>query len=140
MQSFATHRRLNPIYHFIAMPIFLANFGVAAVHLYREPSASSAWLLVVAFGMIAILGVGRLQSLMLQDRIIRLEERIRLQALAPDLAGKLDQLGKREVAALRFASDEELPALARRVFAGEFASNGAIKRAVNKWRADHMRV
>ena len=140
MQSYANHRRVNPLYHFVAMPIFVINFGIAAVHLYRAPSASSAWLLVVAFGLIAILGVGRLQSLMVQDRIIRLEERLRLQALAPELAGRLDQLNKRQVAALRFASDEELPGLARRVFAGEFPTNGDIKRAVTTWRPDHMRV
>ena len=140
MQSYANHRRVNPLYHFVAVPIFVINFGVAAVHLYRNPSASAAWLLVMAFGMLAVLGVGRMQAVMVQDRIIRLEERLRLQALAPELAGQLDRLSRRQVAALRFAGDEELPALARRVFAGEFATNGDIKRAVTSWRPDHMRV
>lgn len=140
MQDYDSHRRFNPLYHFVALPIFIINFGVAAYHLYRVPSAESAWLLVVAFGLVAILGVGRLQAVMTQDRIIRLEERLRLQVLAPALAGRLDQLTRRQVAALRFASDEELPALAERVFAGEFATNGDIKRAVARWRPDHMRV
>jgi hypothetical protein len=140
MQDYASHRRFNPLYHFVAMPIFIVNFGVAAYHFFQAPSAASAWLLVVAFGMIAILGVGRLQALVTQDRIIRLEERLRLQALAPELARHVDGLTKRQVAALRFASDDELPELARRVVAGEFDSGGAIKRAVSNWRADHMRV
>lgn len=140
MQDYSTHRRFNPLYHFVAMPIFIVNFGVAAYHLYRVPTPESAWLLVVAFGMLAMLGVGRLQALMTQDRIIRLEERLRLQSLAPALAGQVDRLSKRQVAALRFASDAELPELARRVLAGEFDSGGAIKRAVSDWRPDHMRV
>jgi hypothetical protein len=140
MQDYATHRRLNPLYHFIAFPIFTANLVVTGIHLFRAPGPSTGWAFVVAFGMIAMLGVGRLQSLMVQDRIIRLEERLRLQALAPAFAGQIDRLNKRQVAALRFASDAELPDLARRVFAGEFATGGAIKRAVSQWRADHMRV
>ena len=140
MQDYATHRRLNPLYHFIALPIFTATLVVTGIHLFRAPSPSTGWAFVVAFGMIAMLGVGRLQALMVQDRIIRLEERLRLQALAPAFAGQIDRLNKRQVAALRFASDAELPDLARRVFAGEFATGGAIKRAVSQWRADHMRV
>lgn len=140
MQDYGSHRRLSPLYHFVAMPIFVINFGVAAVHLYREPSLATFWLVVVAFGLIAALGAGRVQALMVQDRIIRLEERLRFQALVPELTGEIDQLSRRQVAALRFASDEELPALARRVLAGEFPTNGHIKRAVTTWRADYMRV
>jgi hypothetical protein len=140
MQTYATHRRFSPLYHFVALPIFIVNFGVAAVHLFREPSLTSFWLVVVAFGLVAAIGAGRLQVITLQDRIIRLEERLRVQAQAPELAGQIGQLSRRQVAALRFASDEELPDLARRVLAGEFPTNGDIKRAVTDWRADHMRV
>lgn len=140
MQDYASHRRLNPLYHFVAFPIFAANLVVTGIHLFRQPSGTTVWFFVVAFGMLAMLGNGRLQSLMVQDRIIRLEERLRLQALAPEFAGQVDKLNKRQVAALRFASDTELPDLARRVFAGEFASGGEIKRAVIQWRPDHMRV
>ena len=141
MQTYATHRRFNPPYHFILVPILLANFVMSAVHLVRQPSWPAAWLLVLAFGLALIVGLMRTHSLTVQDRIIRLEERLRLMALAPELAGKFDQLNKRQVAALRFASDAELPGLARRVLAGEFATGGDdIKRAVAQWRADHMRV
>jgi hypothetical protein len=140
MQSYATHRRFNPLYHFIAFPIFAVNLVVTGIHLFRAPDATSAWAFVVAFGMLAMLGVGRIQALTVQDRIIRLEERLRLQAIAPALAEQVAKLDKRQVAALRFASDAELPELARRVLAGEFASGGDIKRAVATWRADHLRV
>lgn len=140
MQDYATHRRFNPLYHFITFPIFAANLVIAGIHLFREPGATTGWAFVVAFGLLAMLGVGRTQALMTQDRIIRLEERLRLQALAPALAGQVDKLNKRQLAALRFASDAELPELARRVLAGEFASSGDIKRAVTTWRPDHMRV
>jgi hypothetical protein len=140
MQTYASHRRFNPLYHFIAFPIFAANLVVTGIHVFRAPGATTGWAFVVAFGMLAMLGVGRVQALMVQDRLIRLEERLRLQALAPELAGQVEKLNKRQVAALRFASDAELPELARRVFAGEFASGGDIKRAVTTWRPDHMRV
>jgi hypothetical protein len=140
MQDYTTHRRFNPLYHFIAFPIFAVNLVVTGLHLVRAPDAATGWAFVVAFGLLAMLGVGRTQALMTQDRIIRLEERLRLQALAPEFAGKGEKLTKRQVAALRFASDVELPELARRVFAGELASGGEIKRAVSSWRADHMRV
>jgi len=140
MQDYATHRRFNPLYHFVAFPIFAANLVMAAMRLIRAPDATTAWAVVVAFGLVIMLGVGRSQALMMQDRIIRLEERLRLQALAPAFAGQVEKLTKRQVAALRFASDAELPELARRVFAGELASGGDIKRAVTSWRGDHMRV
>ena len=141
MQTYATHRRFNPPYHFILVPIFLANFVMSAVHLVRQPSWPAAWMLVLAFGMVLMAGLLRTHALVNQDRIIRLEERLRLMALAPELGGKFDQLNKRQVVALRFASDAELPGLARRVLAGEFATGGDdIKRAAAQWRADHMRV
>ena len=140
MQTYATHRRFNPLFHFVAMPIFMVNLVLAAIHLYRQPSATSAWLLVVAFGLVLVLGVSRQQAVTVQDRVIRLEERLRLQAIAPDLAAKIGQLNRRQLVALRFASDAELPGLARRVLAGEFAKPGDIKRAVTTWRPDHLRV
>jgi len=140
MQDYATHRRFNPLYHFIAFPILAANLVITGIHLFRAPDAGTGWSFVVAFGLLAMLGVGRTQALMTQDRVIRLEERLRLQALAPAFAGQIEKLDKHQVAALRFASDAELPELARRVFAGEFASGREIKRAVTSWRADHMRV
>lgn len=140
MQTYTTHRRFYPLFHFVAMPIFAANLVMAGVHLYREPSGASAWLFVVAFGLLVVLGVGRRQAVTVQDRVIRLEERLRLQALAPQLAGKIDQLSKRQLVALRFASDAELPDLARRVLAGEFAKPGDIKRAITTWRPDELRA
>ena len=140
MQSYSNHRRFAPLYHFVAFPIFLVNLVVAGIHWYREPSGTTAWLFVVAFGMLAMLGNSRLQAVMVQDRIIRLEEKLRLQALAPDLVGHFDRLNRRQVAALRFASDAELPLLLRRVLAGEFASNGDIKKAIGDWKADFRRV
>jgi hypothetical protein len=140
MQNYATHRRFNPPYHFIMVPIFLANFVMSAVHLVRQPSWSAAWMLVLAFGVVLMAGLVRTHAITVQDRIIRLEERLRLQALAPELVGNFDRLDKRQLAALRFASDAELPALARRVLAGELVTGDTIKRAVTQWRADHLRV
>jgi Family of unknown function (DUF6526) len=140
MQSYATHRRFYPLFHFVAMPIFAANLVIAGVHWYRVPTGASAWLFVLAFGLLVALGVGRGQAITVQDRVIRLEERLRLHALAPQLAGRIDTFTKRQLVALRFASDAELPDLARRVLAGELAKPGDIKRAVTTWRPDHLRA
>lgn len=140
MQTYANHRRFNPLFHFVAMPIFAVNLVLAAIHLARQPSATSAWLLVVAFGLVVMLSVSRLMAVTVQDRVIHLEERLRLLAVAPELAGRIGVLSGRQLVALRFASDAELPALATRVITGEYPTNGDIKRAVTEWRPDNLRV
>ena len=76
-----------------------------------------------------------------QDRVIRLEERLRMAALFPDdLAGRIGELETDQLIGLRFASDDELEELTRRVLAGELSDRKEIKRAVRQWRADHQRI
>lgn len=140
-QSIANHVRWNPLYHFVALPILLVNIVVAGVALVRQPGAASAWAAVVAFATMLGIGLARAQALTVQNRVIRLEERLRLRALLPvaDHAA-VDALRVRDLIALRFASDAEVPALFRRVLAGEFARPSDIKKAVREWRPDHLRV
>jgi len=75
-----------------------------------------------------------------QDRVIRLEERLRLARLAPELSARADAVTPAQWAALRFASDAELPALAGEVLAGKLTKPDDIKRAVRAWRADNLRA
>ena len=75
-----------------------------------------------------------------QDRVIRMEERLRLEKLAPEVAARMDEFAPAQVTALRFASDAEVPALARDVLAGKLTKPADIKRAIQNWRPDHMRA
>lgn len=140
-QRFENHTRWNPLYHFIASPILLANVVVAMVALVRTPSLGTAWGALFAFGLFIGVATGRTQSLTVQNRLIRLEERLRLERVLPEeMRADIAALGEKELIALRFASDAELPELVRRVRRGEFASPREIKRAITEWRPDTLRV
>lgn len=140
-QRFENHTRWNPLYHFIAAPILLTYFILAIVALVRAPSGTTAWGALFAFGLYIGVATGRTQALTVQNRLIRLEERLRLERLLPaEMRADIQLLGDKELVALRFASDAELPELVRRVRRGEFASPKEIKRAVTEWRPDTLRV
>ncbi len=140
-QSYATHRRWNPLYHFVVTPLLLANVVIAALALSRSPSFATTWALVMAVALFLVAGAARLMSLRVQDRVIRLEMRLRLaQLLPPPLLARVGQLRTRELLALRFASDAELPALVERVLSGELSTPNAIKREVREWQGDWLRA
>jgi len=140
-QSYATHRRFYPIYHFFAIPVLAINVGVAAWYVSKDPSLVSAWGLLVAVALLLGILAARTMPLRAQDRVIRLEERTRFSALLPpDLRGRIGELTPSQVVALRFAPDDEVPELVRRCLAGELRSQNDIKRAIKNWRADHLRV
>lgn len=140
-QTYANHTRWFIPYHFIVSPILLVNFGLAVRDAIRQPTAWTIWAAIVAFAILGGIGLGRVMALTVQDRVIRLEETLRLQRLLPaDAHGEIAQLSRKEYIALRFASDDELPALFRRVRNGEFASDKAIKQAITNWRPDYLRA
>jgi hypothetical protein len=140
-QSYASHRRWIPMWHFFALPVLVINVIVAAVQFYREPRPITAWGIVVAIALAFAIFVSRSMPLRAQDRIIRFEERTRLERLLPsDLRGRIDDLTPSQLIALRFAADDEVPELTRRALAGELADQADIKRAIRNWRADHLRV
>jgi hypothetical protein len=140
-QSYERHTRWNIPFHFIATPILVANVVVHARDVMRAPSGASAWGLVLAFGIFLGVLLGRSQAVTVQDRLIRLEETLRLQRLLPveEHAG-ISSLARQQFIALRFASDAELPALYQRVRNGEFAKPQEIKRAITTWRPDTLRT
>lgn len=140
-QNFQNHTRWYPLVHFVIMPLLLLNLIFQAVRLWQDHNIDRVWNIVLAFVLILITLAARLQALRAQDRVIRLEERLRFkELLSPELAGKAMNLKTSEMIALRFASDEELPELTSRVVAGEFASTKEIKQAIKNWRGDYLRV
>ncbi len=140
-QTYGTHRRFIPAYHFFALPVLFINIIVTAVRFTRDPRAMTAWQVVVALALFTAILLLRFMSVRAQDRIIRLEERTRLERLVPgDLRGRVADLTPSQLVALRFAPDDEVPELTRRALNGELKTQGDIKRAIRNWRADHLRV
>lgn len=140
-QNYASHRRWQPLYHFIVLPVMLVNVGVAFAQGWGVWSAAAVWQVVLAVGLVGTVLVGRVQALRVQDRVIRLEMRLRLREVLPDpLAARTGELSARQLVGLRFASDGELPGLVQRCLAGELAGVGAVKREVRDWQPDWLRA
>ena len=139
-QTYATHRRLDPWYHYVALPLWLLLFIVAVSHLISgRPLAAPAFLLLVLVLAIVLLKV-RSYALRVQDRVIRLEETLRMKALVPaSLQAQLHRLAPAQFVALRFASDEELPARLEEALK-ENLGGEAIKKRIQVWRPDEFRV
>jgi len=141
VQTYGTHRRFIPQFHFFVLPVLLAQVILKVVQLVRDPTLSTAWLLIVAVALLVGIYTARPMALRAQDRIIRLEESARLGRLLPtDLRGRIGELTTGQLIAIRFAPDDEVPELTRRLVDGELKSPGDIKRAIRNWRADHLRV
>lgn len=140
-QNFNNHARYFPLFHFFASPVLYANAMFCTYKLVQSPNANLAWQTLVAWGLAAGLLSARVMALRTQDRIIRLEETLRMQRILPaELQGEIGKLRPGQLVALRFASDAELPGLVRRTLAGEFAKPVDIKKAVREWRADYLRA
>lgn len=141
IQTAESHRRYIPAWHFFVLPVLSANVFVTALAFGRHPTVDNAWALAVATALVLGMFLARVMPLRAQDRIIRLEERIRLQELLPaDLRARVIELTPTQLIALRFAADDEVPDLTRRVLDGELKDRGDIKNAIRSWRADHLRV
>jgi len=141
VQSYKTHTRWLPPYHFFIMPVLLINLINALRHVVQNPTRHFAWEVVVAAALLMLGLFSRLMTLTVQDRVIRLEERLRLrQTLPPDLQAQIERLSHRQLVALRFASDAELADLVRDIAAGTLATSKDIKMRVKSWRADWLRA
>src|SRR3954462_258220 len=119
-QTYANHRRFIPAYHFFAVPVLGINVIVTIVRVVRDPRLGTAWAVVVALALFLGILFLRFMPLKAQDRVIRLEERTRLERLLPsDLRGRVGELTPSQLVALRFAPDGEVPDLTRRTLNGE---------------------
>jgi len=150
-QNFSNHGKLVPMFHFFVIPVLIANViwtVASASRILRHSAAISASLLagvafsiVVSIALLLLAFLARLFALGVQDRVIRLEERMRYERLLPhDLSPRIGEFTINQLVSLRFASDAELPALARKALAGKMNERRAIKQMVQNWRADYQRI
>jgi hypothetical protein len=142
-QSYKNHARFDPMFHFFLAPLLLINLGFAiyaTIHAWPFLAHRDLWWIVMSVALIVLAGLARSYALKVQDRVIRLEEKHRLAALvSPEQLAELDSLTVKQYVALRFASNPELPELARRAVR-EALSQKQIKEAIVAWRADYDRV
>lgn len=139
-QTYATHHRFDPPYHFFLAPLSALWALVAAYFLVRKPDLHHAFLLVAALATVLLVLKVRLYALRVQDRVIRLEETLRMQRLLPaDLQGRVQELSPRQMVGLRFASDAELADRVREAL-DERLDSEAIKKRIQTWRPDTFRV
>jgi hypothetical protein len=142
-QNLKNHTRYDPPFHFVIIPLLLLNliFSIyITIHNWPASKHLHFWGIVMAIVFIMMAGRARGSALKAQDRIIRLEERLRLAALLPaaDL-GHINELTVKQLIALRFASDAELPALVHKTLTQDMEPK-AIKQAIVNWRPDNHRV
>ena len=140
-QNFANHTRWHPPFHFFVLPVLLINFIWAIVEFVKTPGRNQGWWIVVSAALVVLAFLVRTNALKVQDRIIRLEEKLRFQQLlSADLAQQAGSLAVGQIIALRFASDGELEGLVREALGGRLTKSAEIKKAIKNWRSDTFRV
>jgi hypothetical protein len=140
-QNYQNHVRWLPPLHFFVLPVLLLYVLNAGRHLWLDPTRSTAFALVVAVALLMFAVLARIQAITVQDRVIRLEMRLRLKQVLPaDLQARAVGLTPQQLVALRFSGDDELPALVGDVLDGKLASQKAIKQAIKHWQADWLRA
>ena len=146
-QTYANHTRFDPLFHFFLLPVFALGLILSLIHFFyhlRESDTRdnihSFLLIVLAVALITLVLKVRFYSLKLQDRIIRLEERLRLtQLLSEPLRSRIPELTEGQLCGLRFASDAEVPKLVERAL-NEKLTRKDIKKSIQNWRPDYWRV
>ena len=140
-QSYKNHTRIYPLFHVWSFVPLVVNFIWSLYRLRFGITGDSIVAVILALGLLALFGSVRRQVLTVQDRVIRLEMRLRLREMVPpDLAAQADRLSVGQLIALRFASDAELPVLLREVVAGSVSTPKDIKLRVKDWQGDYLRA
>jgi hypothetical protein len=141
-QNFHTHTRLVPPFHMFVLPAFLLNAGWTIYHLIKVGiSFESVLGVLMAFALLTFALFARLFTLTVQDRVIRLEMRLRLADVLPvDLRPRIPEFSVGQLVSLRFACDAELPILARKVLDDKMEDRKAIKQLIKQWQADNLRA
>ncbi|BDU69175.1 hypothetical protein GETHOR_12760 [Geothrix oryzae] len=139
-QTYANHRRFDPLMHFILIPVFLVTVVATIRHLFKFPSLHATWVAVLAIAILLLALQVRGYALKVQDRLIRLEETLRMQRLLPpELQARIHELTVRQMVGLRFASDAELADRVQEVL-DQNLSGEAVKKRILTWRPDSFRV
>ena len=140
-QNYKSHTRIVPVFHIGVLGIFAANVLWSAYRLTEGATGQAVMDLLLAIGLLVLATSVRSMILRVQDRLIRLEMRLRLrEVLSADLQGRIPALTPRQLIALRFASDAELPALVREVLGGTLATTKDIKLRIKDWQGDFLRA
>jgi hypothetical protein len=140
-QNFDNHARFVPAFHFFVLPVLLVNFVNSFFPLRHGISYHSVFGVLLAAALLTLALTARTFALSVQDRVIRLEMQLRMAELLPmDLKGKINEFTLSQLVGLRFASDAELPDLARRVIEERVTDRTAIKKMVKNWRPDYLRA
>jgi hypothetical protein len=142
-QNLKNHARFYPLFHFFVLPMLLLNliFSIyLAIHHWPVHWALHLWWIAMSIVFFVMAGIARGGAIKVQDRVIRLEERLRLAALLPaEDRAHINELTVEQLIALRFASDDELPALVRKTLTQNLEPK-AIKQSITNWRGDYHRV
>jgi hypothetical protein len=140
-QNFENHVRVVPGYHMVTFGIFAVNLIWCIYRTVRAFSVQSVMSLLLAVGFLSLFFYARIFALKVQDRVVRLEMRLRLQqALPAELLHRIPEFEVGQLVALRFASDQELPSLARRVLDEDLRDRKAIKKMIRNWQPDSLRA
>jgi len=146
-QTFANHTRWDPLFHFFLLPILALGLLMSLIHFFAHITHGDLWdhvhaflLILLAAALLVAAFKIRLYALKVQDRVIRLEERLRLtQLLSEPLRSRIPELTEAQLIALRFASDAEVAGLVDRALK-EKLSRADIKKSIKTWRPDYWRV
>ena len=140
-QNFSNHTRVVPPFHYVALPILLVNFVSAVRGLFDGITFDASLDVLVAVALIIVALFARVFALKAQDRVIRLEMRLRMRELLPDdRQGRINDFTPTQMVSLRFAGDAELPELARKVLDENITKTTSIKKMITDWQGDYFRV
>ena len=141
-QNLQNHVRLVPPFHMFVLPVLFLNAGWTIYHIVKTGiSFESVLGVLMAFALITLALFARLFALSVQDRVIRLEMRLRLAEILPvDLRPRIPEFTVAQLVSLRFASDAELPGLARKVLDEKMSDRKAIKQLIKNWQGDYLRA
>ena len=141
VQNVKNHSKFVPAFHFFVVPIFLVNIVWSIERLVHSFSEGTVVSLLVALALLVLAFSARLMALTVQDRVIRLEMRMRMQQVLPaDLRPRIGEFTVGQLVSLRFASDAELPDLSRKVLQENLTDRKAIKQLVRDWQPDFLRA
>jgi len=141
-QNFSNHVKFFPLFHFFVLPMMLLNLGWSIYLLIASKYSGNGFItVIVALGLLLGFLCARVMALKVQDRVIRLEERLRFEKVLPrDLQARIHEFTIDQLVALRFASNSELPELARKVLDEKLNDRKAIKQMIKTWEPDFLRA
>jgi hypothetical protein len=139
-QTYANHVRRQLAFHFFLIPVLILNLIYSLILLIRHPNPNAVWVVIMAIALLVMAFLVRINPIKVQDRLIRLEERMRLATLLSEpLRSRIPELKEKQLVALRFASNEEIPALVEETLRNDLKSK-EIKKKIRNWRSDNWRV